>query len=624
MVYSKKNILLIFSILIILCIGSYYRIAYAETSQSEIVTLDSEQDLVVMFTFETEVVDIVFISPSGERKDSGDSDVEYNSGDLWSSYRISDAEAGTWSVEYDLKGNSEINYSIIDDNFGLWIQYVDVANITENSATIQFEADSDSYDYYQYELYAVNMADDTLTSMLADGHAGSNKEIEIEVSLEYLASGSYTFYLEVHSTEAGAEVFDRMSSDETEYNNPNAESAIEDFVVLVDIGNSTCSVDWTDYANTNNEYYLCIYSDDELSYSADFDEDNTYSQALISSSADEIKVVLYCKDNNIWTTPKEKTINLQEEYLKILSDEITSTGQVELEYLTTSGRELQVVINEDEGIYNLTGDGSVSFELTEGANTVYAKMECDDLISYIVDTEVYYDANPPEIKLYDSLDGKTFYTDTVDIIGKVSGCNKLIICGEEVTVDDNGEFSYVADLILGENVVDIEAEDANGNAARMTLTLYKASEIISVEEAKTDIIQFLPLAITLFVSLIIIILACIFMRKTNKVNNMYYGKKYRIWPLIICDVVILLAEAVCIWQFIIHYIFCNSIEFLEMAESSVTEAAEYLKLEKILGIASCVGAALLIAAIVITVVYRIVTNKKKANMNNYTNPYNYY
>lgn len=85
------------------------------SKQAELTSVPGGTDLAVMFTFDKEIVDIIFISPSGKRKTPSDSDVGYSSGDLWGTYRITDAEAGTWSVEYDLKSNSAIEYSIIDE-----------------------------------------------------------------------------------------------------------------------------------------------------------------------------------------------------------------------------------------------------------------------------------------------------------------------------------------------------------------------------------------------------------------------------------------------------------------------------------------------------------------------------
>lgn len=52
-----------------------------------------------MFTFDKENVDMTFISPSGEEITKGDPSLKWSDGDLWCSYRISDAEHGMWKVK---------------------------------------------------------------------------------------------------------------------------------------------------------------------------------------------------------------------------------------------------------------------------------------------------------------------------------------------------------------------------------------------------------------------------------------------------------------------------------------------------------------------------------------------
>lgn len=88
-----------------------------DAKQVVLVTTTKENDLVVNFIFDKEIVDIIFISPSGERLAIGDDGVAFADGDRWRTYRISDAEVGDWSIEYDLGENEFIDYSIIEDDF---------------------------------------------------------------------------------------------------------------------------------------------------------------------------------------------------------------------------------------------------------------------------------------------------------------------------------------------------------------------------------------------------------------------------------------------------------------------------------------------------------------------------
>lgn len=76
--------------LFLLLLMAYGSRVMAETTTSVITNLPSQQDLTVHFTFDVGKVDIVFISPAGERKSKGDEDVEFAEGGvsqpLWVRY----------------------------------------------------------------------------------------------------------------------------------------------------------------------------------------------------------------------------------------------------------------------------------------------------------------------------------------------------------------------------------------------------------------------------------------------------------------------------------------------------------------------------------------------------------
>lgn len=605
---KRKVILSIQCLFIVLALIIPAQPVYAAVKQVEILTTDRVKDLTVMFSFDKEVVDITFISPSGDRKSVGDSDVSYASGDLWSTYRITDAEAGAWSVEYDLKQNSEIAYSVIEDDYGLWIQYVNVTDISDEKASLAFEADCESSDlYYNYELYVISAADGTVISKISDGSAAANEEKQIEVALKSLSSGNYIFRLDVYSRDGEAELFDSLASDPFEYHNPEEPNAIEDFKVLVDLGNLTCNIDWSDFVNWGYDgYRLTVSENDEIIYTGELERDVTSDGVMFSSDATTLEIKLSYQDNNIWSTERVKTVNLENEFLKMQSGDVTNSAQVTLAYQTAAERKLYVNINGEEGNYQITENGNLSFDLSEGSNTIYAEMECDELVSFMIDSAVYYDIKPPEIKLYDDLDGKTFYTDSVTIIGTVTGGNVLTIADETVEMKENGEFSYEAALSLGENIIIIEAQDVNGNSTRLVLTLYKASRMVGGTDAQNGLVQFLPLVAAGLTSILIIVLSVAFMRKKVKTTG---DRKRRIWPFILWDIFLAIAEAICIWQFISRYLYCNSMNFLEFAERSVSEAARYLRWERIFGIASGVILLIFIISVLLTI-FRSKRNKK--------------
>ncbi len=596
---KKKKIISFCYMLLILVFVIAKEPVYAESKQAQIITTSVQEDLTVMFSFDEKMVDITFISPSGTKKTSSDSDVEYSYGDLWSTYRISKAEVGTWSVEYILEGNTEISYSIIEDNYGLWIQYLNIGEVIEDKMSLTFQADFDSKNIsYQYEVYALSMTKEGVISRVASGRARSNEEREIEVKLSDLSSDNYIFKLDVYYQDNGVELFDYIESEEFIYSNPNEPNGIEDYKVKIDIENLTAIIDWSDYANWRfDEYRLTVNGDGQTIYTGELDKGITLNSIIFEKGTKTLEFKLSYKNNNVWSKEKVKIISLLDQSLYKTTGDISNSLQLTMNYKANKDRLLYVNINGQEGTYEIKNEGMIAFDLIEGSNDIYAEIESEDLVSFIIDASVYCDVNPPKIKLYEDLDGKTFYSNSVTLIGKITGGNILRILGEELEVEEDGDFLYEVDLSLGENVIDIEAEDRNGNISKRALTLYKGSNIVSGTGSPIDLTQFLPLLVSFLASIVFIVLSIVFMKKKEKTIKV---KSFKSWWLIPFNILLVVLEAGLVWKLIALYRFNNSLAFLNLAEVSSSEAAKSLKLESIFSRASGLVMLLLIVSGVIS------------------------
>lgn len=595
----RKSLFAVLCCLFFVCFMLKAQTVSAETRQAELVKTDIQQDLAVMFTFDTEIVDLVFISPSGQEKTASDPDVSYVSGDLWSTYRISQAEAGVWSVRYDLKGNSGIDYSIIEDNSGLWLQYLEMER-NDSKVSLKFRADCESKSLnYTYTIYAVNTENPKDIVQLLSGRAQSDKEISVSCGLDSLSGGNYVLRVDVYCQDGDAELFDSLTSEPFDYTNPRQPAAIEDFALAIDLGDLTCSVDWSAYAKrSSTAYKLLIYGDDELIYSAEPERGTTASGAVFPKDAGHLTVELSYQYNKLWSAPLSKTVSLEKEYLRLTTGDVTNSGQAFLEYLVTEERTLNVNVNGVSGSRLLQGSGTLSVDLEQGANTIRASFTDDASVSFTVNGQVYFDAYPPEIKLYENLDGKTFYTDSADIIGKISDGNRLLVGGNEVEMGEAGEFRVNVPLAAGENIISIEAWDANGNSSLINLTLRRASAGFDMSAADESPMPFLPLFIALAVSLAVVIMSAVFMKKRDKSQTV---KKIRLWKWILWDIALALADAASIYGFVVCYQTLNSESYLEMIEKDVSKAIRYLQMEQIFAAASIALSALLLLGIVITV-----------------------
>lgn len=581
---------------------------HAESKQVEIVSLNESGDLTVMFTFDKENVDISFVSPSGQVITSDSSDVEFEKGDLWSTYRIKDAAKGTWKVEYDLKSNSEISYSIIEDEYGLWIQYINVMN-ADNDLEVVFKTDYDESDiYYSYEIYAVSTADANNIIKLTGGSAKANNEEKVKVNLKQLSSDEYVIRLDAFYDDGGVELFDTVLSEVIKYDNPNAPSEIEDFKVKIDMDEHICSVDWSDYTGWGcNGYKLIVIADGEAIYNSEMENNTQSNSVLFSEGTKNIEIKLAYKTGDLWSTYKNKTINLENEFLRNITGTITNSSQIDLQYKTIKERLLNVIINEEEGKYKVKEEGTLSFDLKEEINDVHAELEIEDNVYFIVEGSVYLDTTPPTIKLYDDLDGKTFYSDKTRILGEISGGEILKINDALIEVGEDGSFSYDVELSLGENVIEIICEDSNGNEADRILTLYRGASIFNAEENNQGWMSYLPLIASALTSVLLIILAFVFMKKKEKSSE----NRIKVYPFVVWDVVVVLVDGVCWWQFVSRYIFSNSIKYLELAEKSASQAAQYIKWERIFGIIALAALVIFIFSVILTIFISKKTKKSK-------------
>lgn len=598
-----KNIRKISFILCFLLLFSLFPFtAYTEPKQSIIANLSTPGDLTVMFTYDAEKVDITFISPSGERLGAGSEGVEMKEGDLWRTYRIKGAAAGDWSVEYDLGSNKAINYSILRDNYGLWIQYFTLGELKEDGIDLSFQADFEGENvYYTYEIYAISSSDPENRNKIMDGMASANEATAVHANLSALPGGDYTLRLDVHYNDGEAEVFDSASTESFSYSNPNEKSEIADYMVKIDKHEHICTIDWSDFTDWSYQNYkLLVVADGETIYKGEFDNDVKDSSIVFSEGTKNLEIQLAYRSDSIWSKYKVKKIDLDKEYLSLKAEQITSSSQISLEYKVEKEREVKVSVNGKEGQYKVKDSGFLSFDLEDMGNEIYAEMGVEDSVFYIVDSSVYSDTIPPSITLFENLDGKTFFTNSVTIMGKMTGGNELSIAGKTVALDSSGNFSYVYSLSPGENVLEILAKDANGNAASRTLTLYRGGSILNKKTDAKSWKSFLPALLGAVCSLFVIILSVFFMKKRGK------GERKRggfLLQLILSDGIFAAGTVLCAWQFVERFRFANSLKYLDLVEKSASKAAEYLRWERIFGLCAIGSLILFLLCLAGTVLF---------------------
>lgn len=607
-VYMKAKLKFILAVIMICMLVPVTALtAFAETETATLTTLETSGDLTVMFTYDSERPDITFISPSGDRysEDSGEDVVESAHGDYWSTYKIINAEAGEWQVEYDKKSNTSLEFSIVEGEEGLWIQNFTVDEVNGNTATVSFSAEKGEEDIsYSYVIYAVADIENSGQKELASGRADSGEEVTLEVDLSTLTSyESYKLMLSVTYDNGSVEFFDSAESEVFSFTNTETPEAISDYRLYVDETNGSCYLDWTDFADWGyDSYFISAFADgntDEPVFSGEITDGQTDYEFNFPFETTTLEVNLYYRDNGVLSQPNTKTVDFENgESLVLTTEDITASAQASLEYSVSTERVLTVTLSEEQtGEYRLTGSNTLGITLAEGSNTLYAEFESDDNIFYCVTKEILYDAYPPEIVLYEDLDGKIFDSDSVVISGKVKNGTTLTVNSIETALGEDGSFNATIDLDSSEVKVTLEAADAAGNTAVQSLTLKK--EVNAIVAATGRIADYIPLLIALSESVIFIIMALLFIRKKNApVKNYSIGGL-----LILLDGVILVSGVLTVYSYFVTHKVVASLDFVSEAETSLSAAAKLIRNERIAGIYAIVLAVLLIAFVIITVLH---------------------
>ncbi len=585
----------------------------AEEVEAELITLEEAKDFTVMFTYEGEQPVITFLSPSGVEYAEGISpETVFASahGEGWSTYKVIGAEAGTWRVRCDKKNNEFVDYSFVEEIDGLCIQNFNVVSITDDKATLSFlvTMGEDERKWYDYSITAIAGEDESAGKQLKSGSAVTGETCEVTVKLELSSYDNYRFLLNVVARE-GLEMFDSMMSEPFSYTNADTPAAMENFYVTIDMSNHSVELDWDEYRmGWGKEYTVLAIANGDTDNPIYLNEpENNQDSFFYPVGTEQLTIQLFYKDDGVLSEPVTKEIDLVNgEKLQIVTEEITSGTQLELAYKAMVPSLLEVWLNEEYGQCNIEGESSVYYPLSAGVNAIQAAFAGDNNITYRVRAEIFRDATPPVLTLYENLDGMTFKEAEAVISGAVKNAAKLTINDVEVVVDEKGIFEYHLSLIEGVNNVTIVATSASGIGTSRSMQITKAGGVLAVGSWK----DYLPLIIALSVSVVIILYTLLFVRKKDKTTvkvkkPMTYKKfalKLGFWTLIL--------DAVSVAGYVYFYRFNNSRQYMELVKESVSKAARYTDYQQYCFKALLILSGVLILNLVIGLIIRTIHKKK--------------
>lgn len=578
--------------------------ARAEVVETDLLTVEKEEDFTVMFEYEGERPEIVFISPSGKEYGEGlsaETELVYAHGEGWSTYKVIAAECGTWKIRCDKKNNAYVEYGFISVVDGLAIQSFHVVSLEERQAVLNFDVTmgEDEVIQYHYTVSAIAGENTGGKKEVISGYASTGTPTEITVGLNLSSYDDYRFLLEV-TAKQGLEMYDSMMSDSFEYVNPDSSKKIEDVYVLLNLSMQKCELDWSKYGTGwDSEYYLVVYTDAD-SENPIYTNTTTNCQEVFFYPTDAKKVIinLYYKNNGILSEVLEKEINLVNgEKLQIVTPEVTAASQLELAFKNEARTILSVRVNEQSGTYNLMEPGSLYFPLQPGVNSVEAFFQGVNNITYYVSDNIFLDTTPPELILYENFDGMTFKKSDVVISGALNNAVKLLINELEVTPDEDGVFTHTVTLTAGENNIVLVAESAAGVRIQRSMKVIKADDV-TTEVTK----EYLPLLISAGAVLVLLIFVlCVIGRKKNRTAMRVYTRF-----AIGFGIIVTLLETGCVFLYRYLQQFNNSREYVELARKSVVEAAKYLDYQEYILQAIYILAGVLGLNLVVGIIVRVI------------------
>lgn len=376
--------------------------------------------------------------------------------------------------------------------FSFDVAVVDITFISPSG--VEFNQKSNKVDYASgtdWSTYRVNNPENG--TWLIRYNQGLNKNVDYSV---INVSDGTDFFEEINQNSDQDKELDVLDSN--------------DVNVRLDVFNNSLYVNWsqcTYYSDTG--YQVEIRDDDDESlYNEQYERNEQEMEFVFPNEAKSLVVEIKFKSNDGWQRIATKKITINGgEYLNIDEENVTGSAQINLGYSSKEEKAITLICNEEEVEYTISGEGTISMSLLTGANHIRAEFEGKNNIIYCVNREIYYDAYPPEIILYEAINGKNYYTNKILVIGKVKFGDKLWVNGEEIELGEEGEFSAEVKLEMGENEIELLAQDVNGNAVTHELVVYREGA------AKEDDKSYWALYVGLTISLLVFVFSLLSIKK---------------------------------------------------------------------------------------------------------------
>lgn len=458
--------------------------ALAAVEEQELVTLDTQKDVVFWISWDKETPDIVFLAPNGREYDpaaeANDTTTILNGTDLY--YVILNAPAGQWRVRFDKRSNQKLDISVHDYNPGLTIETFTVGQVDGDRIPVQFRVTGAGNQRYSYRISA--MIDHTgMEKELTSGSGTVGRDVETRVSLKSLSTYSgYLLKLYVWYDDNGTDIFDFAFSDRFSYTNTDADQRAQDFALTVLPQEQLLIVSWPDLPWNTERVLVAVFEDGgaEPAMFDEYDPKTTNSvQLAYDPAARQVDVEFTVRINGVNAAPKRKSFQPDHLGLTLPEGDSRNSTALPMTYTGFSQQPVNVTINGYLTELVLNGDGTLNLTLGDDWNELKVEFTDPDQITWQIQRNLFVDRIPPVLTMSQSYDGMRVDGQSVTVSGTALDCAWVTVNGETVTVGADGMFSREISLAEGGNPVTVIAADSLGNESRYAAMIYRG---ISAQE----------------------------------------------------------------------------------------------------------------------------------------------
>ncbi len=490
MIKKHKSILL-FLLMLMALFTLMLQTAFAEEAETGIYYVSEEgESFYISVIYEKNDVTLKLKDPEGNLRPIDSGSINSIKEDNSTLILVEHAAAGQWTLVYDKGSNEYIEAAAYPSDNSFALGRVSVSSPdSDNKVNISFKASGGLSSSFNYEIRLGLTPEMTVYRTIYTGYGYKDDDPETVASVSFNDINSHDeYYIEVvaYYEKSGMKYYATRTSDKFAYKNPDTSlDNLEDFAIHANLDSRTITVDISSFVPYNvQEFYLVVKEDGKESdnFFVNTREDGNAVSFEYAEGTKEVECSVSIQYNSGRVLdPISKTISVvakdKEFWLELPESGVLNSNSYSFSYANALEQKAKYFFNNDNYGTEITlnGSGNYKLEIPDGTTSIKVSYTKDDNTSYTQSRYLIIDSDPPELKIYEALDGITTDKTKIIITGKTE-VGAILTCNDEpVELNENGSFSREVDLSEGENTFVFNSEDAAGNIATYALKINQSS-----------------------------------------------------------------------------------------------------------------------------------------------------